>query len=76
MKVTPCGYGSPLLLKCSSRRRTDSNNPGKTHRGQRDLSEGQKIAYEVVADRLSGKSSRDNLKRSEIANNISGRHRI
>jgi CspA family cold shock protein len=28
----------------------------------RDLNEGQKIAYEVVADRRTGKSSADNLK--------------
>ena len=30
--------------------------------GMRDLNEGQKIAYEVVADRRAGKSSADNLK--------------
>lgn len=30
--------------------------------GLRDLHEGQKIAYEVVADRRTGKSSADNLK--------------
>ena len=30
--------------------------------GMRDLSDGQKIAYEVVADKRSGKSSADNLK--------------
>ena len=30
--------------------------------GMRDLNEGQKIAYEVVADRRAGKSSTDNLK--------------
>jgi cold shock protein len=29
--------------------------------GMRDLNEGQKIAYEVVADRRTGKSSVDNL---------------
>ena len=34
-----------------------SNGPA-----MRDLNEGQKIAYEVVADRRSGKSSADNLK--------------
>ena len=32
--------------------------------GMRDLNEGQKIAYEVVADRRTGKSSADNLKPS------------
>ena len=30
--------------------------------GMRDVNEGQKIAYEVVADRRTGKSSADNLK--------------
>ena len=30
--------------------------------GMRDLNDGQKIAYEVVADKRSGKSSADNLK--------------
>jgi CspA family cold shock protein len=30
--------------------------------GIRDLNEGQKIAYEIVADKRSGKSSADNLK--------------
>jgi CspA family cold shock protein len=30
--------------------------------GLRDLNEGQKIAYEIVADKRSGKSSADNLK--------------
>jgi cold shock CspA family protein len=30
----------------------------------RDLNEGQKIAYEVVADRGTGKSSADNLKQA------------
>jgi cold shock protein len=30
--------------------------------GIRDLVEGQKIAYEIVADKRSGKSSADNLK--------------
>ena len=30
--------------------------------GMRDLSEGQKISYDVVADRRTGKSSADNLK--------------
>jgi CspA family cold shock protein len=30
--------------------------------GMRDLNEGQKIDYEVVADRRTGKSSADNLK--------------
>ena len=30
--------------------------------GLRDLNEGQKISYEIVADKRSGKSSADNLK--------------
>lgn len=30
--------------------------------GIRDLNEGQKISYDVVADKRSGKSSADNLK--------------
>ncbi len=30
--------------------------------GIRDLDEGQKIAYEIVADKRTGKSSADNLK--------------
>ncbi len=30
--------------------------------GMRDLNEGKKIAYEVVADKRTGKSSADNLK--------------
>ena len=30
--------------------------------GMRELNEGQKIAYEVVSDRRTGKSSADNLK--------------
>ena len=34
-----------------------SNGPAST-----DLNEGQKIAYEIVADKRTGKSSADNLK--------------
>ena len=30
--------------------------------GMRDLNEGQKISYEILADRRTGKSSADNLK--------------
>jgi hypothetical protein len=42
------------------------------------LDEGQQVAREVVADGRSGKSSGDNLKRSEIANNpiVSSSHLI
>jgi cold shock protein len=32
--------------------------------GMRDLNEGQKIAYEIVADKRTGKSSAENLKTS------------
>ena len=32
--------------------------------GMRDLNEGQKISYEVVADKRTGKSSADNLKQA------------
>ena len=35
---------------------------GVERAGMRDLNEGQKIAYEIVADRRTGKSSADNLK--------------
>jgi hypothetical protein len=34
-----------------------------TRAGMRDLNERQKIAYEIVADKRTGKSSADNLKR-------------
>jgi cold shock protein len=33
--------------------------------GLRGLNEGQKVSYEIVADRRSGKSSADNLKVSD-----------
>ena len=33
-----------------------------TSAGMRDLNEGQKISYDVVADKRTGKSSADNLK--------------
>ncbi len=33
--------------------------------GMRDLREGQKISYELVADRKSGKMSADNLKAAD-----------
>ena len=42
--------------------------------GMRDLNEGQKIAYEVVADRRTGKSSADS--KPEIASDLSCCHRI
>jgi cold shock protein len=32
--------------------------------GMRDLNEGQKIAYEIVADKRTGKSSAEDLKTS------------
>jgi cold shock protein len=43
----------------------DAGGAGAVERaGMRDLNEGQKIAYEVVADRRTGKSSADNLKQA------------
>jgi CspA family cold shock protein len=44
--------------------------------GQHDLHEGQKIAYEIVADRHIGKSSADIRSRPDIASDLSRRHRI
>ena len=38
------------------------HNSAAERAGMRDLNEGQKIAYEVVANRRTGKSSADNLK--------------
>ena len=35
--------------------------------GMRDLNEGQKISYDVVADKRTGKSSADNLNRRDGA---------
>jgi CspA family cold shock protein len=38
------------------------HNSAVERAGMHDLNEGQKIEYEVVADRRTGKSSADNLK--------------
>jgi len=50
--IQPDGGGSDVFVHISAVERA----------GMRDLNEGQKIAYEVVADRRTGKSSADNLK--------------
>jgi cold shock protein len=50
--IQPDGGGADVFVHISAVERA----------GMRDLNEGQKIAYEVVADRRTGKSSADNLK--------------
>jgi cold shock protein len=50
--IQPDGGGTGVFVHISAVERA----------GMRDLNEGQKIAYEVVADRRAGKSSADNLK--------------
>ena len=50
--IQPGGGGTDVFVHISAVERA----------GMRDLNEGQKIAYEVVADRRTGKSSADNLK--------------
>ncbi len=50
--IQPDGGGSDVFVHISAVERA----------GLHDLREGQKIAYEVVADRRTGKSSADNLK--------------
>jgi CspA family cold shock protein len=50
--IQPDGGGTDVFVHISAVERA----------GMRDLNEGQKIAYEVVADRRTGKSSADNLK--------------
>ena len=50
--IQPDGGGADVFVHISAVERA----------GLRDLNEGQKIAYEVVADRRTGKSSADNLK--------------
>ena len=49
---SPDGGGSDVFVHISAVERA----------GLHDLHEGQKIAYEIVADRRTGKSSADNLK--------------
>ena len=50
--IQPDGGGADVFVHASAVERA----------GLRGLNEGQKIAYEVVADKRSGKSSADNLK--------------
>jgi cold shock protein len=50
--IQPDGGGTDVFVHISAVERA----------GLHDLNEGQKIAYEVVADRRTGKSSADNLK--------------
>ena len=50
--ISPDGGGADVFVHISAVERA----------GMRDLNEGQKIAYEVVADKRTGKSSADNLK--------------
>jgi cold shock protein len=50
--IEPDGGGTDVFVHISAVERA----------GMRDLNEGQKIAYEVVADKRTGKSSADNLK--------------
>ncbi len=50
--IQPDGGGSDVFVHISAVERA----------GLRDLNEGQKISYEIVADKRSGKSSADNLK--------------
>ena len=50
--IQPDGGGSDVFVHISAVERG----------GLHDLREGQKIAYEIVADKRTGKSSADNLK--------------
>jgi cold shock protein len=50
--IQPDGGGADVFVHISAVERA----------GLQNLNEGQKIAYEVVADRRTGKSSADNLK--------------
>jgi CspA family cold shock protein len=60
------------MVQCNERLRLHPPTDGGTdvfvhisaveRAGMRDLNEGQKISYDVVADRRTGKSSADNLK--------------
>jgi len=50
--IQPDGGGPDVFVHISAVERA----------GMRDLNEGQKIAYEIVADRRSGKSLADKLK--------------
>jgi CspA family cold shock protein len=50
--IQPDGGGTDVFVHISAVERA----------GMRDLNEGQKVSYEIVADKRSGKSSADNLK--------------
>jgi CspA family cold shock protein len=50
--IQPTGGGTDVFVHISAVERA----------GMRDFNEGQKISYDVVADRRTGKSSADNLK--------------
>ena len=50
--IQPQGGGKDVFVHISAVERA----------GMRGLNEGQKISYEIVADRRSGKSSADNLR--------------
>jgi len=50
--IQPTGGGTDVFVHISAVERA----------GMRDLNEGQKISYDVVADRRTGKSSADKLK--------------
>jgi len=50
--IQPDGGGTDVFVHISAVERA----------GMRDLNEGQKISYDIVADKRSGKSSADNLK--------------
>jgi CspA family cold shock protein len=50
--IQPTDGGTDVFVHISAVERAD----------MRDLNEGQKISYDVVADRRTGKSSADNLK--------------
>lgn len=50
--IQPDGGGTDVFVHISAVERA----------GMRELNEGQKISYDIVADKRSGKSSADNLK--------------
>ena len=64
--IEPDGGGADVFVHISAVERA----------GLQDLHEGQKIAYEVVPDRRTGKSSADTPSRPDIAGDLSCHHRI
>jgi CspA family cold shock protein len=66
------GYWDSEMVQCDERLRLHPTDGRRDRRfrslsvveraGMRDLNEGQKISYDIVADRRTGKSSADNLK--------------